>query len=827
MNQVLNTAGMNSGFAAHAENLLASFNLYAPTISTLSLDCFDTLIWRRTVTPIDVFFDLQHRNACKKHGISASLRIQAESHAREMNRVVREQTEVNLREIYQSLKHTLSQQEIDELIEDEIEVELAACYAFWPVVELIRHAHHMGKKIIIVSDTYFSKTQLTRILKKCIPMHVFDMIGEIVCSNEYGYSKSQGLFKLVLNKLHLSGNQLLHIGDNLIADVNAAMKEDMPAIHFKQYHAVTEEIFRMYSVAASLFCPDIRHTRAMINLYKPLLANNLASGDNPEKFIGFTILGPILYTFLCYLQQEVAALKNKGKNPKLLFLMRDGYLPALGFKALNPDMKIYHVRISRFVAIAVSFHSKREINEYLLTMVKTKRYHDICHQLLLPENMKNDILAACVKADNSTHFFVKLIHEEHVLQTIMQNSTKFRQRLLNYLKVEADISPEDTLVFVDLGYYCTTQRILQPILQEEGFDVIGRYLISLNSQLDNSRAGLIDSTWCDERAANTLVSYIALLEQFCTEDARSVVDYDEAGKAVFSETGVSKVQNKLLHVIQEEALHFVTAAQNYFNLLNIQFSPQELRDTTVGYLGRFLFLPTQQEINYFEKLKFELNLGTNDLLKMVDQKAGLERLRRRGLFFMQTTVLSKKFTTNFPSEIRAVSMELALAFLTHHRYAIDLNLNDLSLRREALKLIIVRGAEFMQSEVYAQPTYDGYFAVLIPAESREMQIGVVFGAAYKWLQLDCVEAIKMDALYSDLEDRNSQDIMANLLCDQMVDRGAGMYECLSETALAILSVPESMLHDKVVFRLVFRPLTKYKVVLPQQHTDQKVMLTVK
>src|SRR6185437_8183500 len=97
-----------------------------------------------------------------------------------------------------------------------------ACYAFSPIIELIRLAHSKQIKIIIVSDTYLNKAYLTRLLASKLPADVMSMITEIFCSCDYYYSKTTGLFKSVLTKMNIAPHTVLHIGDNPTADFTSA-----------------------------------------------------------------------------------------------------------------------------------------------------------------------------------------------------------------------------------------------------------------------------------------------------------------------------------------------------------------------------------------------------------------------------------------------------------------------------------------------------------------------------------------------------------------------------------------------------------------------------
>jgi hypothetical protein len=72
-------SGIETKSQLYARDLLQTFTAYITKIKTLSLDCFDTLLWRKTATPIDVFYALQHRLTFQALDLSAALRVQAEA----------------------------------------------------------------------------------------------------------------------------------------------------------------------------------------------------------------------------------------------------------------------------------------------------------------------------------------------------------------------------------------------------------------------------------------------------------------------------------------------------------------------------------------------------------------------------------------------------------------------------------------------------------------------------------------------------------------------------------------------------------------------------
>lgn len=257
-------------------------------------------------------------------------------------------------------------------------------------------------------------------------------------------------------------------------------------------------------------------------------------------------------------------------------------------------------------------------------------------------------------------------------------------------------------------------------------------------------------------------------------------------------------------MIQAECIRFAKEANQFFKTANTQLSLHLLRDTALAELTRMLFLPTASELEYLQSFEFDLNLGTRDLLNVFDKEKGLTGLRRRGLYFMEKNLQSMR--TNYPAELRSAGLELVLTLMAQHRIGFDLRADDLSLRRETLNVIAIHGGNATQTSIQASPTHDGYFALIVPVGYGDFQIGVQFGLNYKWVQIESTELIVTSALYSSRESNHTEDAAANIIVDQMSDKGSGLFECLSNTSLLVY-VPQGRRGDHhYALRIIFRPI---------------------
>jgi predicted HAD superfamily hydrolase len=810
----MNTVAIPSETRSHvyAADLLDAFHAFQPKIKTLSLDCFDTLLWRKTATPIDVFYALQHRPTFQALGFSAELRIRAESKARQMKMIQTSSTEVTLADIYRAAFPNLNEQQIIALAEEELAEEVEACYAFLPVIDLMRAAKKNNLKIIIVSDTYLKEKQLRHLLTQHLPADVMSSITKIFCSCENRKSKSDGLLKIAIDNMHQSAHSVLHVGDSIVADFHGAKAVGAHAMHLLQHDTTLTELLRMQAIASNFLSPAVRDIKPLYSPFRGVLATTAQNAfENPAATLGYAASGPLLYSFCKFILDDIEKMQAAGKNPKILFLMRDGYLPSLICEAITGNEIGYRVNISRFVALASSFRTKNDIDRYLSEIAGTLRFDDICRQFLLPKETTDALVNKAKNAGNYSGMeFIRLIQQDKILKLIINKSTEYRDRLKRHLEKKANLTPGDTLVFVDLGYTGTAQVLLEPIFRDEmQVEIHGRYLISLNSpDWKKSRRGLLDPSWCDNRTMLTLVNYIALLEQICTSNENSVVDFDNDGNPLFTDVAVNKKQHHKLNEIQAECIHFAKDAERFFQTTHATLTTDMLRESALAQLGRLLFLPTNQEIQYLQSFEFELNLGTDDLLRVIDQEAGLEGLRKRGLMFMERNTQSMR--TNYPAELRTAGLELSMLLLAQHRFGLEIRMQDLSLLRENLNIIVINDRESLQKNFEAIPTHDGYYSLLIPVGDGKFQVGIQFGKNYEWVQLESAEIIPSKALFSQLESLYTKDISANLIVDDMTDQGGGLFFCSSPNSLLIYipQLPEANNND--VLRVVFRPVVKRK-----------------
>lgn len=782
-----------------------------PRVKILSLDCFDTLLWRNCAAPTDVFYDLQHAPPFHSRGFNATLRIKAESTARSLMRTRAGLHEVRLPNIYRAAFPDLSDAEVAELADAEGAAEARACYGFPATVELIRAAHRRGLKIVIVSDTYFSQNELRRLLSAALPGDVCSAIDAVFCSSEFGKAKAAGLFRTVLDRLHARSEDVLHVGDHDIADLAAATRHGINAVRLAHHADSARQAVRLEAAATTLLYPAARQTRSLPNVYRGAIAQRQVS--DASEFLGSIGVGPLLHAFARFIKNRAEALQAAGRTPKLLFLMRDGYLPMLAFQALLGDdhpllANMHAVEISRFASYAASFRTEADIDSYLARMAGPA-IHALAKQLLLPDGAAQKLVARASAAKDPFEEFSRLVHRPDTIAAILDRSRAYRSRLRRYLERTVNLAEGDTLLFVDLGYSGTAQTCLEQLFREEwGVDVHGCYLLlSRTPGWEESRTGLIAPDLVDDNAIALLVAYVAALEQICTADHGSVVDYTDDGVAMRKATDIAPEQYQRIQPAQAACRRFVAEAEQFFRESGQSPSIEDVRVNAVGLLGRLLFFPTVEEVDTLRGFALDVNLNTDATISLFSTEQAEAGLRRLGLAY---TLVDDRMNQHM--ELRHFGIDLVTTIIAQQRFAWDLSMEDLSHRRLRLPIMLSKDGTVSPNTLEARPTYDGFYAATVPIGAGDLEFAIQFGALFTWLQLDSVTLLPIDDMYRkrNVFDRSRAaeiDLLADLVLDKIQAFDDGLLHCSAESAFAFVPARGRCLSPgHHVCHVVFRPL---------------------
>jgi FMN phosphatase YigB (HAD superfamily) len=752
------------------------------SVRWLSLDCFDTLVWRDTATPADVFADLAFP------GGAIEPRRRAEGAARHAAKLFRDSFEVGIDEIHARFRPG---GDVAAAVAEELAAEARHCFGFAPVQQLIRDAKARGLGVMIVSDTYLDEAQLRALIAAAAGEDIAALIDRIFPSSAYGVNKGDGLFGPVLEALGAAPEEILHIGDNRIADQVAPDTLGIHTCHLLQFDEAAKTRLRLEAAASALIHPDVRLTRPALQPHPP--AVSLRAEDDPAFALGHDVLGPLLRAYAQWLRAEQEAVAERtGRKTHLLFLLRDGFLPAEVFEAVYPGTSTRRVEISRQTAARAGMVDEAAVRSRLLHEGKRSTVEVLGRQFLFKQG---ELQKLKLDAPGTDPQFVETVLKPDTIGRIVHRSKEFADRLVAHLK-RAGVAEGDAVILADLGYHGSVQDKVAPMLETRmRLHVAGRYLLLREEQpTPHDKQGLIDSRHYDFRTLDALCDPIAVVEQLCTIAQGSVVDYKADGTPVRKAAGIKSNQSETRDRAQAGAVAFAAASAG------LPGDANAWRMAAGAALARLLFMPTESEIDVLRCFDHDVNLGTEDVVPLVDADAALAGLKSRGLPYLMHAE-----RIYIPGEIRGHGLALNLSMLAWRRFGLEITTGDMAGTAMRLPVILADATGETMIEADARPTHDGFYAMAIPLGAGRFTAAIRWGAALECVQ---IESARFHVVESFGMTNDSASVQALVIHDGLETIADGLYRCAGPTALTMVPPPQLKREVEVLLHVVFRPVVR-------------------
>ncbi len=627
-------------------------------IDVLSLDLFDTLIWRQVPKPNDLFLILGHH--LKENGWVipavtptnfAKLRADAERHARGERLIPYDQVEVTLSEIYWKLltiftKLTTEQMlagvengvyetDVSHLVAMEVALEKRLIHFDQNCVNLILYAHEKQIPVIIVSDTYFESEHIQSFFEK--KKGLFPLITHFYLSCEYGHGKRGDLFPIII-KDH--GTRILHIGDNKKSDCIAAKENGIDSLYFEKYDQQLREILHrewthVTSKRASFLDPKEGDFGLTALRAKCKHHIDLKAIDSKERFFwmyGAQVLGPILFGFINWIYERCHEMNQK----EVFCLMREGTLYADLIKRFAPyypkhQIEAHELWVSReFVTqAALARFSSSEINAIINGLSTKHSLQNCCERLGLDINdlvewrelRHTQLSNKSIKAK-----FTKYLCNQNILaEQVLKNAADKRKCFLKYFSTLADLSAMSQMTLVDVGWAGTTQGMLRTLLNQEGHSTSlhGLYLGTTHRAHQALSEGDIREGYLfrGEEISHTHGCFI--LEQTATTmtGVGSLKDIDAGSSIVTAPSYLAEKQIEQAEAVRKGIFAFFEFAGSSISL-DAQSEP--LRCQLRAIFNRSMLNTTQTEAYRFGDWQFEYGPSSN-LVQVVGEHGYYDR----------------------------------------------------------------------------------------------------------------------------------------------------------------------------------------------------------
>ncbi|MCU1750289.1 HAD family hydrolase [Pseudomonas sp. 6D_7.1_Bac1] len=461
----------------------------------ISFDVFDTLLYRPFKSPSDLFEFMaeEARQICRLPSLDfRAARCAAEKAAFEAA-IARGDGEVRIEEIYQEFAtQTGLDQDLATRVQAlEMQMEMDLLYPRSSGFKAFNEARSLGKRIILISDMYLPREFLVAVLKK----NGYEGYECFYVSCEVRVKKHNGrLFDHVLADLRVDAKTILHVGDNVAADVVRAKERGIKPFHLIK---ASEVFAKCESYTAPWSRDEARHSldwkmlmavvgnRMHDNPYLPHRRGTLFSGDTWR--LGYYGQGPMLLGYTKWLMEK--AIRDGVK--RLYFLARDGLIMKQAYDCIArhyPDAPSSHYLLCSRRAVNLA---KVRDEQGVMDLLHVEYARNTLQHLLFsrfglsPTSVPGDILAkhgmtleTIVTIDQRG--LLKLLLMD-LLPLIVDVASVERANYLEYLQ-GTGLLDEGDVALVDIGYAGTMQESLY-LLTDRRKVFGGYYLMTFRQAL--------------------------------------------------------------------------------------------------------------------------------------------------------------------------------------------------------------------------------------------------------------------------------------------------------------------------------------------------------
>lgn len=413
----------------------------------VSFDIFDTLLVRKTLYPRDIFFLTEQKIILAGYDVRnfVSARIRAEEN----------QALCDIKQIYDWLQDHFNwnNETSRKILEMELETEREMLLPRKEIVELFYFAQSAGKRIVLTSDMYLPENTLRCFLS----VNGISGYDKIIVSCEVKKAKQNGLYEELL-RLCSNPNQILHIGDNPVADGEACKSFGISSVILPSAlsMAVDRGWEKTIQTASSLM---ERCLLGMVisRIYRNPFQNpnhETESGENQLWRFGLCVVAPLVVGHMTWLIKNL----QKEHFSGVLFFARDGWLSNNIYKHIqkryNLPKAVYYYA-NRKSASLCCIDLPKEIED-LKAYGKTiglnlqgmlKILFQIPEQKILPYS----------EGETASEYIEKHMHYIHI------TAEESRRGYLNY-SAKCGILPDNSYAVVDFITIGTVQKYLSRVL---------------------------------------------------------------------------------------------------------------------------------------------------------------------------------------------------------------------------------------------------------------------------------------------------------------------------------------------------------------------------
>lgn len=596
----------------------------------ISFDIFDTLVERVIDKPSDVFDLLDRRivseNSSWEKGDYAGLRRKS----RDLALDSANGEEVLLLDRCRAMAEKIGKPSsfASMLYDAECAAELKVCKAKYIGKYAYDYAKSKGKDIIIISDTYFSRSFVIDILKSC----GYSGYKKLFLSSDLGVLKQTGrIYPKVKETLGKSGVDVVHFGDNKVADISKASEFGFDTC----YIGDKNEMVASYSpVLAALDRLDSPHFRSLIkglsarNLSGQVLSCDKSYTQGRADIFGYSVLGSLFYGFSQWILSE----SIKRGVDRVYFLARDGHIVKRCYDILaarnNNAPKSFYIYASRRSVNVANIKTVDDVLALLQVNFTPCSIGDLLENRfgIHPDAVPWDSLASygysssSARADwrTSKKELESLFSSPVLFGLIKDNAEKERELILEYYSENKLLPGDSNIAFVDIGHSGSLQASLISMLnlsRTSGFYFATMENIDKKVCGSHYSKGYVVDRLKHEDKNHFYHKHILMFELVFQNSDGSFLCFEKSRKGnslpVFLSMPAEKRRVDFIKIVHDSVCDFVSDISDFLNYFDLDqnLSPSD----AISAYRCMLVGPGYQDVKMFSGIGFENKYSARDM----------------------------------------------------------------------------------------------------------------------------------------------------------------------------------------------------------------------
>lgn len=501
----------------------------------VSFDLFDTLVMRRTLFSDDVPEFVN----CKLEEQGIFIKDFARKRIASEKELSKEMAPT-LTKIYDDMLAKLDDKSdaknitAGELADLEWKIDYELLVPRQEVCDIFRKAVADKKAVYVVSDTYYSRNQLSKILSKCGIAEYTDILS----SSEYSTGKRQKLFGVLKNKEY--GKKCIHIGDDIVADMECAALWGIET--FRIWNGI-DLLETLGNLGLEDYMDELSD-RLKIGMFIARIFNSPFQFETQDKNIrvsnahdiGYIFCAPIISDFVHWFYRQV-----KEKNlENIWFCARDGYLIKRLYEhlliVLGEQRESVYFLTSRIASVRAGMQSEKDIR-----YVEDMKFSGTLEECLLERFGIEAERVAPASVSNDEEGLLKY------KEVILEKAGKERRNYQKY--IEGTGLQKGDIAFFDFVAKGTCQMYVQRLVENH---LHGLYFLQLEPEYMRENGLDIQPFYSREEVETSAVyDNYYILETLLTAPHPSVSGFDESGVPIYAKENRSSKDMECFHKAQE------------------------------------------------------------------------------------------------------------------------------------------------------------------------------------------------------------------------------------------------------------------------------------